>query len=270
MRSGRRPLPLAATRIVFCFSGLLGISVLCWLAYLATGPSWKTTRIDPVFKWFWFVPLPYMAAWLALTCRSFADAAVRAVLLAGANLFITGLGLALGTSLLGLLAVPTILVGYCVLGLALGFAEAFPDFEGTRDLMFRHASGFVLASFAVYASPFLMLEGGEPISNEAAYRTAGALALDFSLHAIATLPQIASSAKHPYAVARVAVLPVLVLVVPIWTVPVRSPGSEGLWWPLRFRKTTEVAHPSRDPDPFRSFRLDPAAERTWGAATRAQ
>lgn len=252
---------IAATRIVFCLSGLLGISVLCWLAYLATGPSWRTTRIDPVFKWFWFVPLPYMAVWLALTCRSFGSAVVRAVLLTGANLFITGIGLALGMSLLGLLAVPAILVGYCVLGLALGFAEAFPDFEGTHDRMFRHAAGFVLASFAVYASPSLMLEGGEPISNEAAYRTAGALALGFSFHAIAAWPQVASSAKRPDAVARVAVLSVLVLVVPIWTVPVRSPGAEDFWWPLRFRKVAEVARPSRDPDPFQSFRLDPTAER---------
>lgn len=255
-------MPLAGPRLVLCLGGLLGISTLCWLAYLAVGPSWKTTRIDPVFKWFWFVPLPYMAAWLALTCRSFAGAAVRAALLAGANLFITGLGLALGMSMLGLLAVPTILVGYCVLGLALGFAEAFPDFEGARDRMFRHASGFVLASPAVYASPFVMLEGGEPISSEAAYRTVGALALGFSFHAIATWPQIACSAKRPDAAARVAVLFVLALIVPIWIVPARRAGGDGLWWPLRFREASEAARPSRDPDPFRSFRLDPLAERT--------
>jgi hypothetical protein len=168
--------PSAAARIVLCSSGLLGISVLCWLTYLAAGPSWKTTRTDPVFKWFWFVPLPYMAAWLALTCRSFADAAVRAVLLAGANLFITGLGLALGISMLGLLAVPAILVGYCVLGWALGVAEAFPDFEGTRDRMFRHAAGFVLASFAVYTSPFVMIEV-RAAARTSQQRTAGSSAL---------------------------------------------------------------------------------------------
>ena len=106
-----------------------------------------------------------------------------------------------------------------------------------------------------------MLDGGEPVSNEAAYRTAGVLALGFSFHAMATRRQIVASANRPAPAARLTVLFALALAVPTWMAAPRLPGAKGLWWPLHIRETIAAVRPKRGTDPFRCLRLDPKAER---------
>ena len=226
--------------------GLLGTSALCWLAYLAVGPgSDSGPAFSSLFKWLWFVPLPYLASYLLLTCRSLAGAVAAFALLAGANLFITGLGLGIGLSTFGILALPAILAGYFALGWLLTLAEEFIGDESGQDRRRMHGPAFVLPSLAVFVSAFQF--GAPPTSDRTAYSAVGLLALGFALHAFAALPKIAGGPSRHRPAMRVAVLFALAFGLPAWRFSSQNPANQGLEWPFHISQAASVraAHAAR-------------------------
>lgn len=219
----------AAVEVGLRVLGLLGTSALCWLAYLAFGPAPDYGPVfGTIFKWLWFVPLPYLASYLALTSRSLAGAVAAFALLAGANLFITGIGLGIGISTFGLLALPAVLVGYFVLGWTLTLAEEYSAEDESWDRRKIHGPALAVSSFAVFASVFQF--GAPPTSGRAMYSAAGLLVVGFSVHAFAAWPLIAGVPRRTRPNARLAMLLALAFVVPAWMAEARGFGDRGAMW----------------------------------------
>lgn len=84
--------------------GLFGFTWLCWLAFAAVGPGGGD--IARLLLWSWFMPLPYAAAWSALTVATPLQAAFAAGALALINAGFAVLGFVVGLVSLGALSLP--------------------------------------------------------------------------------------------------------------------------------------------------------------------
>lgn len=94
-----------ATPNGLCYAvGLCGFTWPCWLALAVIGPGGDD--VSRALVWSWFVPLPYAAAWSALTVATPLQAALATGQLALIDAVLAASGFGVGLMSAGVLALP--------------------------------------------------------------------------------------------------------------------------------------------------------------------
>lgn len=174
---------------------------------------------------FWLAPIPYLAAWLTLSCPSLLRSTLSVLLLAIANAFVVYQGFYIGVHTLGLLALPAIVGGGYLIGLSLVPLQGIGGLDTGGAWRRIHGRGCLLASVAlVFAflhrlyTP-LIPENVQPTALQSAGRSILIYLpvwLSFLWHARAAWAELRASQQVPPEPSRAGIVVLCACVLSFW------------------------------------------------------